>query len=168
MERELGLLHGLLRQWLKRFAVNEIENKLELSDRTELEAQIKQLKRDNAILQEERDILKNDIDLFAGTPQMKYKMVDQHRHEYSISRLCDVFEVSRSGYYDWVGRGPSHRQQEDDQIGHRIEVIFSDHYLCYGVPHMQSALQDEGIGISRKRIARLMKQHSCCINQKKA
>jgi len=66
VERELGLLHGLLRQWLKRFAVNEIENKLELSDRTELEAQIKQLKRDNAILQEERDILKKRYRSFRG------------------------------------------------------------------------------------------------------
>ena len=34
-----------------------------------LEAQIKQLKRDNAILHEERDILKNEIALFTGTPQ---------------------------------------------------------------------------------------------------
>ena len=98
---------------------------------------------------------------------MKYKMIDQHRHEYSISRLCDVFEVSRSGYYNWVGRGPSHREQEDDRIGQRIEVIFSDHYRCYGVPRMQSALQDEGFGISRKRIARLMKQRDCCVKKKK-
>ena len=65
VERELGLSHGLLRQWLKRFAVNEIENKLELSDRSQLEAQIKQLKRDNAILQEERDILKKTISIFS-------------------------------------------------------------------------------------------------------
>jgi len=36
-----------------------------LSDRAQLEAQIKQLKRDNAILQEERDILKNTISIFS-------------------------------------------------------------------------------------------------------
>lgn len=67
VERELGLSHGLLRQWGKRFAVNEIENKLELSDRAQLEAQIKQLKRENAILQEERDILKKLSRSFHGS-----------------------------------------------------------------------------------------------------
>jgi len=99
---------------------------------------------------------------------MKYKMINQHHPEYSISRLCDVFEVSRSGYYDWVERCPSHREQEDDRIGQRIQAIFEDHYRCYGVPRMQSALEDEGIGISRKRIARLMKQRGCCVKTKKA
>ena len=65
MERELGLSHGLLRQWGKRFAINEIENKLELSDQGQLESQIKQLKRENTILQEERDILKKTISIFS-------------------------------------------------------------------------------------------------------
>ena len=65
VERELGLSHGLLRQWGKRFAINEIENKLELSDQAQLESQIKQLKRENAILQEERDILKKTISIFS-------------------------------------------------------------------------------------------------------
>ena len=65
VERELGLSHGLLRQWGKRFAINEIENKLELSDRVQLESQIKQLKRENEILQEERDILKKTISIFS-------------------------------------------------------------------------------------------------------
>jgi len=96
---------------------------------------------------------------------MKYKMINQHHHEYSISRLCDVFEVSRSGYYDWRQRCPSLREQEDGRIGQRIQAIFEDHYRCYGVPRMQSALEDEGIGISRKRIARLMKQRARCISR---
>jgi len=65
VERELRLSHGLLRQWGKRFAINEIENKLELSDCAQLESQIKQLKRENAILQEERDILKKTISIFS-------------------------------------------------------------------------------------------------------
>ena len=65
VERELGLSHGLLRQWGKRFAINEIENKLELSDQGQLESQIKQLKRENTILQEERDILKKTISIFS-------------------------------------------------------------------------------------------------------
>ena len=99
---------------------------------------------------------------------MKYKVVNQHRHEHPISRLCQLFGVSRSGYYDWVQRSPCHRDQEDERIGRRIQVIFEECYQCYGVPRMQSALQDEEIYISRRRVSRLMKQRGCYVKTKKA
>lgn len=99
---------------------------------------------------------------------MKYKVVNEHRHEHPISCLCQVFGVSRSGYYDWVQRSPCLRDQEDKRIGQRIQVIFEGNYQCYGVPRMQSALQDEEIYISRRRISRLMKQRGCYVKKKKA
>lgn len=42
---------------------------------------------------------------------MKYAWIDQHRDRYSVSRLCRVLAVSRSGYCQWRGRGPSRRAQ---------------------------------------------------------
>jgi len=72
------------------------------------------------------------------------------------------------GIYDWVQRSPCHRDQEDERIGRRIQVIFEENYQCYGVPRMQSALQDEEIYISRRRVSRLMKQRGCYVKTKKA
>ena len=35
---------------------------------------------------------------------VKYKVIYRHKDVYSISEMCRFFEVSRSGYYDFVNR----------------------------------------------------------------
>lgn len=35
---------------------------------------------------------------------VKYKVIYRHREKYSIREMCRFFEVSRSGYYDYIRR----------------------------------------------------------------
>ena len=35
---------------------------------------------------------------------VKYKVIYRHREKYGISEMCRFFDVSRSGYYDYVKR----------------------------------------------------------------
>lgn len=35
---------------------------------------------------------------------VKYRVIYRHREKYTISEICRFFEVSRSGYYDFVKR----------------------------------------------------------------
>jgi transposase len=65
LERELGLSHGLLRRWRKRFRVNETSDRLELSDMEQLKAELRQVKRELEIVQQERDILKKTVSIFS-------------------------------------------------------------------------------------------------------
>ena len=58
IERELGIPHGLLRKWQKRFQVNPISDKLELSEVEQLKAELREMKRELDITRMERDILK--------------------------------------------------------------------------------------------------------------
>ena len=37
-------------------------------------------------------------------PKAKYAVIYRHRDEYPVSVMCKFFEVSRSGYYDFVKR----------------------------------------------------------------
>jgi hypothetical protein len=39
--------------------------------------------------------------------------------------MCEVLEVSRSGYYAWQGRPASARDQEDDELVVAIKVATS-------------------------------------------
>ncbi len=66
IEQELGIGHGLLYKWEKRYKKNGA-TALESSTASvkELEAEIRRLKRENAILQEEREILKKAVRLFS-------------------------------------------------------------------------------------------------------
>jgi hypothetical protein len=32
---------------------------------------------------------------------MKYKFIDAHREQYTVTQMCEEFGVSRSAYYAW-------------------------------------------------------------------
>ncbi len=73
--------------------------------------------------------------------------------------LCQHLRVSRSGYYAWRRRSPSQRSREDQSLLGRIEAIFSEHEERYGSPRVHEALQQQGVAVAEKRVARLMRDH---------
>lgn len=72
--------------------------------------------------------------------------------------MCRVLGVSKGGFYNWLKRPPSAREQEDGNIAERIVDIYHQHKGRYGSPRIHQQLQDEGISVGRKRVIRLMKQ----------
>src|SRR5260370_10849098 len=65
IERELGITAGLLYKWPSRYVGPERTGKGHSpASIEELEAEIRRLKRENAVLQEEREILKKAVRLF--------------------------------------------------------------------------------------------------------
>jgi transposase len=65
IERELGLSHGLLGKWKKRFQVNDETDALELNEVTQLQAEVRRLQRENARLKDDFEILKKTIQIFS-------------------------------------------------------------------------------------------------------
>jgi putative transposase len=72
--------------------------------------------------------------------------------------MCRVLGVSKGGFYAWLKRPPSAREQEDGKIAERIVDIYQQHKGRYGSPRIHQQLHDEGIHVGRKRVIRLMKQ----------
>jgi transposase InsO family protein len=72
--------------------------------------------------------------------------------------MCRVLGVSKGGFYNWLKRPPSAREQEDGKIAERIVDIYQQHKGRYGSPRIHQQLHDEGISVGRKRVIRLMKQ----------
>ena len=71
--------------------------------------------------------------------------------------MCRVLSVSRSGYYAWLKRLPSARSIEDERLIRRIEAVHESSRGTYGVPRIHAELIEEDERVSRKRIARLMR-----------
>jgi transposase InsO family protein len=65
--------------------------------------------------------------------------------------------VARSGFYAWQRRPPSRRARQDCQLIRRLRVVHAMHRRVYGRPRLHRALRDEGVRISPKRVARLMR-----------
>jgi putative transposase len=76
---------------------------------------------------------------------------------YSVSTMCRLLEVSRSGFYDWAGRAPSDHELSDGRLMARIRVIHEKSKRRYGSPRVHLQLAREGIGVGRKRVERLMR-----------
>lgn len=80
-----------------------------------------------------------------------------HAHIFPILKMSQVFGVSRSGYYSWMGRGPSKRATENERLRKAIRRVWESSKQKYGSPRIHRQLVAEGWGVSRQRIARLMK-----------
>lgn len=76
----------------------------------------------------------------------------------SVMALCELYDVSVSGYYDWVGRGPSKRDKADEQLAGEIADIHKQSRQTYGSPRITMALRKKAISAGKKRVARIMKK----------
>ena len=72
--------------------------------------------------------------------------------------MCRVLGVSPSGYYAWRGRGRSPRAKRDEVLGGTIRAIHEASGGAYGVPRVHAELMAGGCRVSRKRVARLMRE----------
>jgi len=72
--------------------------------------------------------------------------------------MCQVFNVSRSGYYDWLNRPQSERKQRKERLTKRIKQIFLESRRLYGSPKITQVLRSEGEKVSQKTVARIMKE----------
>ena len=76
----------------------------------------------------------------------------------SVRTMCRVLGVSASGFYAWRERAPSQRSIANAVMTERIRQIHQDSYESYGMPRVRAELIEQGVCISRQRVARLMRQ----------
>jgi transposase InsO family protein/transposase-like protein len=98
----------------------------------------------------------------------RYERIDTMKTNHSIVLLCELFEVSPSGYYDWQKRRhtPSPRAQQNQELCQEIKSIHQRSRQTYGSPRVQADLRKQGRKHGRNRIARLMKEQGLCGRQK--
>ena len=84
--------------------------------------------------------------------------MEAYQKDYPITMLCETLGVSLSGYYAWKKRAMSQHQREDQQLAERIHAVYHINRQVYGSPRIHAELRDQGICVSRKRVARLMRE----------
>jgi putative transposase len=63
---------------------------------------------------------------------MKFSFIDAKRAEFPVARLCEVLEVSQSGYFAWKNRPASERQCKDMVLLAHIRERFRLSQETYG------------------------------------
>ena len=90
-------------------------------------------------------------------PKVKYAVIYRHRNEYSISVMCKFFEVSRSGYYDFVKR--LDRPEPDAELATKIQECQCKTDKSYGYRRVWTWLKARNIDRNPKTVLRVMKKY---------
>jgi transposase InsO family protein len=90
---------------------------------------------------------------------VRFAFIAVEKASFPVRLLCRVLEVSRAGFYAWQDRAPSPHTQADQRLGLAIAAIHAESRQRYGSPRVHAELGARGHRTSRKRVARLMRQH---------
>jgi len=80
------------------------------------------------------------------------------RRHYTLSILCRVFEVSRSGYHAFATRRPSMRARENSRLALAIQAAHVRTRQSYGPERLQPELEADGFQAGVGRIKRMRKK----------
>lgn len=85
-------------------------------------------------------------------------MIEELSQEHAVRDLCELFEVTRSGYYTWSQGPESARELANRILTEEIKRVFYTQRQRYGSPRITEALRREGQVCNHKRVERLMRQ----------
>jgi putative transposase len=85
--------------------------------------------------------------------------VSEHRDLFGVEPILRVLDIPVSTFYGWVAqqRDPSKRRRDDQALTNRIRRIHHRSGQTYGAPRVHAQLRRDGVRVSRKRVARLMR-----------
>jgi transposase InsO family protein len=88
-----------------------------------------------------------------------FAFIDSQKTEFDVKTLCDVCEVARSSYYDWVaglcaGRGEG--CWDEAIFENEVFDVWARSRGRYGVPRVTAALWRRGVLANHKRVERVM------------
>ncbi len=80
--------------------------------------------------------------------------------EFEAKHLCQVLQVGRSAYYQWLHHSPGPRALANQQLLEHIQRVHQESRRTYGSPRVTQQLARERIPCGHNRVARLMQVHN--------
>ena len=72
--------------------------------------------------------------------------------------MCQLLQVSRSGYYEWLSRPPRAQAEAEQHVEAKVQHYFAQGRGTYGTRRIKSLLAQEGVQVSRRRIGHILSQ----------
>ncbi|MFD7714226.1 IS3 family transposase [Streptomyces sp. NPDC059786] len=152
-----------LRGWVKRAEIDSGvvpgTTSSEAARIAELEREVKELRRANAILKSASGFLRRGA---GPSTAMKVAYIDQYKETFGVQPICDVLAetdapIAPSTYYAAHSRPPSARSLRDERLTEEIRRIHADNFGVYGARKIHAALVREGVEVARCTVERLMR-----------
>ena len=89
---------------------------------------------------------------------MKYAWIKEHDREFPAAVMSRVLQVSTSGYYAWLKRGPSSRYQRRQYIAQAVGRSYFDSERIYGYRKIHRDLLDANTVCCKETVRRIMRE----------
>jgi transposase InsO family protein len=86
--------------------------------------------------------------------------MDQEKANFTITTMARLLGLGRQRFHAWGRRradGPGPRQTRMEDLVERVKASHQDSDGTYGAPRVTADLREDGIGVSRKTVAKAMK-----------
>ena len=85
--------------------------------------------------------------------------MQQNRLQFSLTGIAKLFDVSISGYYDWLNRGISKRKQHHNRCEILVKSAHIDTQQSYGHERLHQYLISQGHNISPYLVRQIKQEH---------
>jgi transposase InsO family protein len=85
-----------------------------------------------------------------------FSFIEQHKHLWPVTVLCETLGVTPQGFYAWRSRPTSQQEQRRDALLVEIRAVHAEVKRCYGSPRIHAELQAQGVPCCVNTVARLM------------
>jgi transposase InsO family protein len=99
---------------------------------------------------------------------VKYQAISQVSDRHPVAVCCELFGVSRSGYYDWLKRPSSTRAQREEALEAKVVTAFVQNKGRYGSPRIARRLRNDGEVVSENKVAEIMREKGLSAMSRKA
>ena len=95
-------------------------------------------------------------------------MIHDQLEQFEVSMMCELLEVSRQGYYDWIDRPVSPLSLRRDETVAALRLAHVESNCLYGSPNLHQDLLEKGVKCCLNTVAKYMKEHgiASCIHRK--
>lgn len=123
-----------------------------------VELELSRVKRELAEVKMERDFIKKVCDVFRQGVAVRYDLIESMRQSYPIVFMCQLLDVSESGFHARNSRPLSKCNRENARL--EIEILAAHHRTreTYSAKRLYHDLADHGVQTTPYRVRTLRKK----------
>ncbi|AYD46469.1 IS3 family transposase [Arachidicoccus soli] len=87
-----------------------------------------------------------------------YEFIKSNERNYSVIKMCKVLHISNSAYYRWRKCPDKDQSPASKALEQKVVEVYNRSHKRYGSPRIKAELNNNGLQISLKTVAKIMRR----------
>jgi putative transposase len=99
---------------------------------------------------------------------VKFAWIERHQDQFEVQAMCDILQVSKSGYHAFRRRGVSVRGRRRQELKDQIRRAHARSRETYGSPRITVELKEAGVSVCENTVAKYMREEGLrCVSHRR-